>query len=49
MKEPEEEEEDQESEPLYDPEPCGEGRDGIDCDPQWEDGGWVCSTCGEHI
>lgn len=38
-------------EPTIEPETCGEGKNGIDCDPQWdsEQEIWYCTTCNKNI
>lgn len=35
--------------PEVEPETCGEGRDGIQCEPQWNGELWFCTTCYEFI
>ncbi len=35
--------------PEVEPEICGKGQDGIECDPQWDGEIWFCSTCNKHI
>lgn len=37
------------SEPWIEPETCGEGRDGTECEPEWNEDqeSWICNTCGE--
>ena len=35
--------------PEVEPETCGEGKDGIECDPQWNGELWFCTTCSEYI
>lgn len=37
-----------ESDPSFEPETCEEGgKDGVECDPNWNGERWICSTCGK--